>query len=72
MGTSVVEVKFADSTEVLKVGETLEIHFRVHPSNWAAYDLSNDYSQGSSDYQATDKILLYYQNKLACGEYTAD
>lgn len=72
LGTSIVEIGFADDSEVLKPSETLEIHYRVHTDIWADYDISNDYSQGASEYQYTDKILLYHQNELVSGKYDGE
>lgn len=67
MRFSIYNVSF-DSDEVLEVGNELEIHFRIHTTDWRNYNLKNDYSRNTSEYSANDRILMLYKIKFIYGK----
>ena len=61
-----------DNEQMLEAGNELEIHFRIHTTDWQNYDLTNDYSRNRAEYSSNDRILFYYGDELICGEEYAN
>jgi len=61
-----------DNEQMLEAGNELEIHFRIHTTDWQNYDLTNDYSRNCTEYSTNDRMLFYYGDELICGEEYAN
>ena len=61
-GDYVLKIEFPESKMKLQPGQELEIHCRIHTSNWEIYDVSNDISQGGSQYEENGLIKTYYKD----------
>lgn len=57
-----------NNDQVLEVGDELEIHFRIHTTDWQNYNLKNDYSRNTSEYSVNERILMLYKNELVYGK----
>ncbi len=68
LGYSKVTLSFSkDENSIISGNADLDIHFRVHTSNWDSYDLSNDYSLNGNEYTENSRILIYYNGILVTG-----
>lgn len=62
-----INISFS-SDDILQSGEKIEVHIRVHTDNWDLYDVTNDYSSSSNQYEVNSKIQVSYQGNIICGE----
>lgn len=59
---------FPGVNRVLKKGEFVELHLRIHKSNWTNYNQGNDYSFSANyNFADTNKITVYYGGTRVAG-----
>lgn len=65
----VADIGFTGTDEILKPGDYLELHTRIHRPNWTNYVQTNDYSfnTDSTDYEEWNKIAVFVGGKWAFG-----
>ncbi|MGN6711392.1 cellulose binding domain-containing protein [Anaerocolumna jejuensis] len=65
----VADIGFTGTDAVLKPGDYLELHTRIHRPNWTNYIQTNDYSfnADSTDYEEWNKIAVFVGGKWAFG-----
>jgi len=59
---------FGSGADSLATGEFVEVHLRVHKTDWTNYSLTNDYSFGTqTEFQNWQQVTLYYSGTKVWG-----
>lgn len=61
-------IGFPNASDYLSPGDYVEVHFRIHKSNWTNYSQANDYSfRSTGAFIKNEKIPVYFEGNLVGG-----